>query len=170
ECGFSGILAEENTVVESRSELRHHLEPGKVACVVGTGAKVELDRVVSDDPEFAVDVRGGTFAMTELVAADGAYVRVSGDGTVPHVPDWVEVLDAEGDEPDQAVQTSSEAEAPAPAGDDPEPAPSGDDVPHQAGAESGPDSAGTGDPMTQIDAMMGLQKVKEPIRSLLQTV
>ena len=170
DCGFSGIFADENTVVESHSELRHHLEPGKFACVVSTGARVELDRVVSDDPEFAVDVRGGTFAMTELVAADGAYVRVSGDGTVDRVPDWVEVLDAEGDEPDQTVQTSSEVAAAAPAGDDPAPAPSGSDVPPGTEDETRQDEAGTGDPMAQIDALLGLQKVKKQIRSFLQTV
>lgn len=169
-CGVSLIAADENGVIESRSELRHHVEPGKFACVVNSGATVDLDRVVSDDPEFAVNVRGGTFAMTELVAADGAYVSVSGDGIVSRLPDSVAVLGTEGDGLSQAVQPSSDFELAPPAGDEHASAPAGDDTPDWAGPETGQDTAPAGDPMAQIDALLGLQTVKKQIRSFLQTV
>src|SRR5699024_6179690 len=50
------------------------------------------------------------------------------------------------------------------------PAPNGSDVPRGPEDETTEDGAGTRGPMAQIDALLGLQKVKKQIRSFLQTV
>jgi SpoVK/Ycf46/Vps4 family AAA+-type ATPase len=184
---FTLLLAESGGRIISESTLHHHAPVReRFAVMVEDGSRVGLDRVVSDDEEFAVRVAGGSFALMSLEGPgpDGQYVRVDEKATLEGMALGMRRQDLNanpltsggpvggvggGGARDGGADGSDDqpASADGDAGGDPVARPSSADP---ADPTDQPSPASPADPMVEIEAMTGLVTVKKQIRSFLQTV
>ncbi|MGO1768426.1 MAG: AAA family ATPase, partial [Microbacterium sp.] len=176
DCDFTVLAAIDGGRIDSADELQHRaLHGDRYACVALRDGTIDLNRVSSDDSDFAVKVEGGTFSAVAVEADDGGYVLADAEASLPRLPEGMRVIDPDGNPFGQQTQTALSADdAPAAEGEQmparPEVGIAEDDATEADDEASAPGDAAAADPMAEIDALMGLQTVKKQIRTFLQTV